>query len=109
VTTTYVDPGGEFTRDSRYLATRITRDGRDGDPVEPGRYRLVVSRLLSARSVSSRTTVSGSWPCFGVGRQPSSASGAALMNSRYGSVSPAVIGRPERGGAAGDVQVAQPP
>jgi glutathionyl-hydroquinone reductase len=35
---------GEFSRDSRYIATRITADGRDGYPVEPGRYRLVVSR-----------------------------------------------------------------
>jgi putative glutathione S-transferase len=35
---------GEYTRDQRYLTTRITADGRDGYPVEPGRYRLVVSR-----------------------------------------------------------------
>jgi glutathionyl-hydroquinone reductase len=35
---------GEFTRDQRYIGTRITADGRDGFPVEPGRYRLVVSR-----------------------------------------------------------------
>jgi putative glutathione S-transferase len=35
---------GEFTRDRNYIATRITADGRDGFPVEPGRYRLVVSR-----------------------------------------------------------------
>lgn len=41
---TYVEPGKEFTRDSNYITTRITRDGRDGYPVEPGRYRLVVSR-----------------------------------------------------------------
>jgi putative glutathione S-transferase len=40
----YVNPSGEFTRDQRYIASRITRDGRDGYPVEPGRYRLVVSR-----------------------------------------------------------------
>jgi glutathionyl-hydroquinone reductase len=40
----YVEPGGEFTRDQRYIATRITADGRDGYPAEPGRYRLVVSR-----------------------------------------------------------------
>ena len=39
-----VDPSGEFTRDSNYIATRITADGTDGFPVEPGRYRLVVSR-----------------------------------------------------------------
>ena len=37
-------PGGEFIRDARYITTRITRDGRDGYPVEPGRYRLVVAR-----------------------------------------------------------------
>ncbi|AWK12521.1 glutathione-dependent reductase [Streptomyces spongiicola] len=39
-----MNPGGAYTRDSRYLATRITADGRDGFPVEAGRYRLVVSR-----------------------------------------------------------------
>jgi putative glutathione S-transferase len=41
---TYVAESGEFTRDQNYIATRITQDGRDGYPVEPGRYRLVVSR-----------------------------------------------------------------
>jgi glutathionyl-hydroquinone reductase len=40
----YVNPSGEFSRDQRYIATRITADGRDGYPVEAGRYRLVVSR-----------------------------------------------------------------
>ncbi|WP_432547482.1 glutathione S-transferase family protein [Kineococcus sp. SYSU DK004] len=40
----YVNPSGGFDRDSRYITTRITADGRDGYPVEPGRYRLVVSR-----------------------------------------------------------------
>jgi putative glutathione S-transferase len=35
---------GEYNRDQRYIGTRITADGRDGYPVEPGRYRLVVSR-----------------------------------------------------------------
>ncbi|RRO14300.1 glutathione S-transferase family protein [Saccharopolyspora rhizosphaerae] len=35
---------GEFQRDMNYIATRITADGRDGHPVEPGRYRLVVAR-----------------------------------------------------------------
>jgi glutathionyl-hydroquinone reductase len=40
----YVNPGGEFKRDTRYIRDRITADGRDGWPVEPGRYRLVVSR-----------------------------------------------------------------
>jgi glutathionyl-hydroquinone reductase len=40
----YVNTTGEYTRDQRYITTRITADGRDGYPVEPGRYRLVVSR-----------------------------------------------------------------
>jgi glutathionyl-hydroquinone reductase len=40
----YVNPGGEYDRDQRYITTRVTADGRDGFPVEPGRYRLVVSR-----------------------------------------------------------------
>jgi putative glutathione S-transferase len=35
---------GEFNRDQNYITTRITADGRDGYPVEPGRYRLAVSR-----------------------------------------------------------------
>ncbi len=37
-------PNDEFDRDTDYIATRITADGRDGFPVEPGRYRLVVAR-----------------------------------------------------------------
>ena len=41
---TFVLPGQEYTRDTRYIQTRITRDGRDGYPVEAGRYRLVVAR-----------------------------------------------------------------
>ena len=40
----YVNPTGEFQRDQRYIPTRVTEDGRDGYPVEPGRYRLIVSR-----------------------------------------------------------------
>ena len=35
---------GSFERDSNYITTRITADGRDGFPVEPDRYRLVVAR-----------------------------------------------------------------
>jgi len=35
---------GEFTRDQNYITSRITRDGRDGYPVEAGRYRLIVAR-----------------------------------------------------------------
>lgn len=37
-------PRGEFSRDASYVPDRITRDGRDGWPVEPGRYRLVIAR-----------------------------------------------------------------
>ncbi|HEU5483407.1 MAG TPA: glutathione S-transferase C-terminal domain-containing protein, partial [Microlunatus sp.] len=40
----YVTGGSEFTRDTNYITTRITRDGRDGYPVEPGRYRLIAAR-----------------------------------------------------------------
>lgn len=39
-----VAPAGEFTRDANYITTRVTADGRDGYPVEVGRYRLVVAR-----------------------------------------------------------------
>ncbi|MBF6471462.1 glutathione S-transferase C-terminal domain-containing protein [Nocardia gipuzkoensis] len=39
----YVE-SGEFKRDTNYITTRITADGRDGYPVEPGRYRLVAAR-----------------------------------------------------------------
>ncbi|MGV0642009.1 glutathione S-transferase family protein [Mycolicibacterium sp. XJ879] len=35
---------GEFNRDTDYITTRITADGRDGYPVQPGRYRLIVAR-----------------------------------------------------------------
>lgn len=34
----------EFERDTEYIETRITADGRDGYPVEPGRYRLIAAR-----------------------------------------------------------------
>jgi putative glutathione S-transferase len=34
----------EYERDTDYVPDRITRDGRDGWPVEAGRYRLVVAR-----------------------------------------------------------------
>lgn len=39
----YVE-AGEFKRDTNYITTRITADGRDGYRVEPGRYRLVAAR-----------------------------------------------------------------
>ncbi len=40
----YVTAGSDFNRDTNYVPTRITRDGRDGYPVEPGRYRLIAAR-----------------------------------------------------------------
>ena len=39
-----VSDGKDFQRDTNYVSTRITRDGRDGYPVEPGRYRLIAAR-----------------------------------------------------------------
>jgi putative glutathione S-transferase len=53
---TFVNPGGEFSRDQRYITTRITADGRDGYPVEAGRYRLIASRACpwASRSVIVR-------------------------------------------------------
>jgi len=39
----YIESDG-YERDTAYIPTRITADGRDGYPVEPGRYRLVVAR-----------------------------------------------------------------
>jgi glutathionyl-hydroquinone reductase len=35
---------GAFERDTEYVTTRITADGRDGFPVEAGRYRLIAAR-----------------------------------------------------------------
>jgi len=40
----YVATGKPFDRDMNYIDDRITRDGRDGWPVEAGRYRLVAAR-----------------------------------------------------------------
>jgi glutathionyl-hydroquinone reductase len=40
--TEYVET--EYKRDSDYIPDRITADGRDGWPVEPGRYRLITAR-----------------------------------------------------------------
>src|ERR1700752_5007950 len=49
----YVAESGEFKRDTDYLTTRITADGRDGYPVEPGRYRLVISRACPGANRSA--------------------------------------------------------
>ena len=40
----YVEPGGEFTRDQRYIATRITEAGYG-----PGVYEAVITTLAEAR------------------------------------------------------------
>jgi putative glutathione S-transferase len=40
----YVTGGKEFTRDTQYIETRITRNAVDGYPVEAGRYRLIAAR-----------------------------------------------------------------
>src|SRR3954466_1867897 len=39
---TYVEKS--FKRDTNYITTRITADGREGFPVEGGRYRVVIAR-----------------------------------------------------------------
>jgi putative glutathione S-transferase len=41
---TYSVKGKEYARDTNYITTRITADGRDGYPAEPGRYRLIAAR-----------------------------------------------------------------
>jgi glutathionyl-hydroquinone reductase len=46
----------DFERDTDYVPDRITRDARDGWPVEPGRYRLVAARACpwATRSIIVR-------------------------------------------------------
>jgi putative glutathione S-transferase len=50
----YVEAGQPFNRDTNYIEDRITRDARDGWPVEAGRYRLVAAR---ACPWANRTTI----------------------------------------------------
>jgi putative glutathione S-transferase len=51
----YVEQG-DFNRDMNYIPDRITRDARDGWPVEPGRYRLVAAKACpwATRSIIVR-------------------------------------------------------
>ncbi|GAA1477197.1 glutathione S-transferase C-terminal domain-containing protein [Nocardioides aestuarii] len=46
----------DFKRDMNYIPDRITRDGRDGWPVEPGRYRLIAAKACpwATRSIIVR-------------------------------------------------------
>jgi putative glutathione S-transferase len=54
---TYVESGESFHRDMTYIPDRITREGADGWPVQPGRYRLVAARACpwANRSIIVRT------------------------------------------------------
>ncbi|QWC86212.1 glutathione S-transferase C-terminal domain-containing protein [Nocardioidaceae bacterium] len=40
----YMVEGKSFERDMNYIPDRITRDARDGWPVEPGKYRLMAAK-----------------------------------------------------------------
>ncbi len=57
----YVTEGQGFVRDTKYIETRITADGRDGYPVEAGRYRLVAARACPW-APPSRPTPMTRWP-----------------------------------------------
>ena len=56
----YVEADG-FSRDTNYITTRITADGSDGWPVEPDRYRLVVSRACPWASIASSGWKRATW------------------------------------------------
>ena len=66
----YVSAGKAFDRDMNYIDDRITRDGRDGWPVEAGRYRLIAARacpwanrtLISRRLLGLEDVISVGMP-----------------------------------------------
>ena len=60
---TYVEK--EFTRDTAYIEDRITSDGSSEWPVEPGRYRLVVSRACPWAGRVRAGLASGRWVTHG--------------------------------------------
>jgi glutathionyl-hydroquinone reductase len=64
----YVARGQEYNRDTNYITTRITADGRDGYPVEAGRYRLIAARACpwANRSIIVRRLL-GLEPVLGMG------------------------------------------
>jgi glutathionyl-hydroquinone reductase len=64
----YVARGQEYNRDTDYITTRITADGRDGYPVEAGRYRLIAARACpwANRSIIVRRLL-GLEPVLGMG------------------------------------------
>jgi putative glutathione S-transferase len=55
-TASYVEEDS-FERDTDYISDRITRDQRDGWPVEPGRYRLMAAKACpwATRSIIVRS------------------------------------------------------
>ena len=66
----YVSGGKAFDRDMNYIDDWITRDGRDGWPVEAGRYRLIAARacpwanrtLISRRLLGLEDAISVGMP-----------------------------------------------
>ena len=53
----YVSSGGDFNRDTDYITTRITADGRDGYPVEAGFYEMYRDPSISKSRSVPRTAL----------------------------------------------------
>ena len=66
----YVATGADYERDTEYVTTRITRDGRDGYPVERDRYRLIAARACpwASRAIIVRRLL-GLEPVISMGRR----------------------------------------